>query len=169
MGRKYANPPLIEAACELKLPPDSKWDLTIPGMIYEKVKNDFPNRETRLAQEIEFVQTPQGMGQRLNVDQRAFFISQDGKVLSPNRVSSFGRRVALKPYPTWNGFKPKIEEVYAALGDIVKPKGLQRIGLRYINRIEVPSKSFRLDKYFEFRPFWGIWTSKEALKFLAWM
>jgi hypothetical protein len=61
VGRRYAAPPLIEAVCELRLTPDTQWDLTIPGMIYEKVKDDFPNREQRLAQEVEIEQGPQGM------------------------------------------------------------------------------------------------------------
>ena len=100
------------------------------------------------------VQTPQGMQQQLKVDQRAFFISEDGKSLI--QVGSHLLAVScLKPYPTWTGFKPKIEEAFVALDDIIKIKGLQRIGLRYINRIEVPSKSLHLEEYFEFRPFLG--------------
>jgi len=61
----------------------------------------------------------------------------------------------LKPYPTWNGFKPEIENAFDALCDIVDIKGLQRIGLRYINHIEIPRTSVNLEDYFEFRLFKG--------------
>lgn len=45
MGRKYRNPPLIEALCEFQFVPTQPWDLTIPGFFYEKVKNDFPAKQ----------------------------------------------------------------------------------------------------------------------------
>jgi uncharacterized protein (TIGR04255 family) len=135
-------------------------------MIYEKVKDDFPNREARLAQVVEFVQTPQGMQQQIGVDQRVLLISEDGKSLI--QVGSHLLAVScLKPYPTWNAFKPKIEKAYIALVDTAGIRGLQRIGLRYINRIEIPSKSVPMERYFEFRPFLGSGLPQEISDFVV--
>lgn len=39
--------------------------------------------------------------------------------------------------------------------EVTNPKGVQRIGLRYINRIEIPSRRIELEDFFEFRPFVG--------------
>ena len=40
-NHKICNPPIIEAICEFQLMPDSPWDLTIHGLIYETIKNTF--------------------------------------------------------------------------------------------------------------------------------
>lgn len=154
MSRKYRNPPIIEAVCEFRLPSDSKWDLTIPGLIYERVSSDFPNKEQRLVQEVEITQGPQGVQQQIRSSERVLFLTDNRKTLiqlGPHLLAVS----CLKPYPTWDGFKPKIEKAFSALTDTVDVKGLQRIGLRYINRIEIPGKPIRLEDYFEFYPFLG--------------
>ncbi len=155
MRKKYANPPLIEAVCEFRFTPDTPWDLTIPGLMYEKVGKEFPHKEQRLAQEIEILQTPQGVQQQTRTVERVLFLTNDRKIFiqaGPHLLAV----TCLKPYPTWNGFKPRVESAFRSLTEIIDIKGLQRIGLRYINHIEIPAHSINLlDEYFEFRPFLG--------------
>jgi uncharacterized protein (TIGR04255 family) len=155
MSRNYVNPPIIEAVCEFRLTPDSKWDLSIPGLIYEKVRKDFPNKEQRhFFQELEIVQSPQGLQQRIGMDERILFLTNDRKMFL--QVGSNLLAVnCLKPYAKWSGFKPRIENAFNMLKDTVDVKGLQRIGLRYINRIEIPTQLVKLEDYFEFHPFLG--------------
>jgi len=151
---KYANCPIAEAVCEFRLTSETKWDPTIPGFLYEKVKEQFPNKEQKLIQEISITQNAHGVRQRVQPSERAFFLATDRKtfmqvgphLLAVNR---------LKPYAGWEVFKPKIEDAFRALATVVETKGLQRIGLRYINRIEIPGHSVNLGEYFEFRPFRG--------------
>ena len=154
MGRKYANCPLVEAVCELRLTRDSKWDITIPGLIYEKIKDEFPNKEQRFVQEAELTKDSQGMQQQIRTSERAWFLSDDRKTfiqVGP-RLLAINR---LKPYLSWAEFRPGIEKAFMTLVETVDVKGVQRIGLRYINRIEIPGASVDLDDYFEFRPFLG--------------
>jgi uncharacterized protein (TIGR04255 family) len=152
MSRKYLNSPIIEAVCEFRLAPDSQWDLTVPGLVYEKVSKEFPSKEQRLVQEVELTQGPQGMQQQIRTSERALFLTDDRKVFI--QVGPYLLAVnCLKPYPTWYGFKPKIEKAFNALINTVDVKGLQRIGLRYINRIEISNQQVRLEDYFEFYPF----------------
>jgi len=61
----------------------------------------------------------------------------------------------LKPYPTWREFVPSIRKAFDAYRDVASPAGLRRIGLRYINRIEIPSPRIELEHYFQFRPLVG--------------
>lgn len=152
MSRKYVNSPIIEAVCEFRLTPDSKWDLTIPGLIYEKVSNEFPNKEPRLIQEVEITQGPQGIQQQIRTSERILFLTNDRKTfiqVGPHLLAVN----CLKPYPTWDGLKPMIEKAFRALINTIEVKGLQRIGLRYINRIEIPSLLVKLEDYFGFYPF----------------
>ena len=47
MQGTYANAPLLEAICELRFVPGAPWDWTIPGVLYERVKGEFPSKRTR--------------------------------------------------------------------------------------------------------------------------
>jgi uncharacterized protein (TIGR04255 family) len=44
MPKKYEKPPIIEAVCEFRFSGKSKWDLTIPGLIYDSVKDEYPQK-----------------------------------------------------------------------------------------------------------------------------
>lgn len=154
MGRKYANPPLVEAVCEFRFTPDTQWDMTIPGLVYEKLKDEFPRREQRLFQEIELIQGPDGLQRQIRTSERIVFLMEDRKTF----VQIGPRLLAincLAPYPTWAGFKPKIVKAFEALMDTTDVKGLQRVGLRYINLIEIPSSQIKLEDYFQFYLFLG--------------
>ncbi|QMS90513.1 hypothetical protein HUN01_24125 [Nostoc edaphicum CCNP1411] len=45
--RQYPNPPIEEAVCEFRFAPDPAWNLTIPGLFYEKIK-DFYTGEPQI-------------------------------------------------------------------------------------------------------------------------
>jgi len=155
MGKKYVSAPIIEALCEFQLPPDSKWDLTVPGLVYEKVSDEFPDKDQRLVQQqVGLAQTPEGLQQQIRTSERILLFSHDQKAfiqLGPHVMAVN----CLKPYPSWEEFRGWIEKAFAALAETVNIETFQRIGLRYINRIEIPGPSVDLDAYFEFRPFLG--------------
>ena len=155
VSRQYSNPPIIEAVCEFRFTTDTEWDLTIAGLVYDQVKNDFPNKEERAVREVTISGGPKGMEQQVRTTQRMVFLTTDKKTLiqvGPHLLAVN----RLKPYPSWDEFKPQIEKAFAALNHTLEQvRGLERIGLRYINRIEIPSKTVDLDQYFEFRPFLG--------------
>jgi len=154
MGRKYRNPPIIEAVCEFRLTPATKWDLAVPGLVYEKVQADFPKRERRSIRETQLVEGPEGLLQEVRVTEAAVFRSEKGNVFA-----QVGPRLlavnCIRPYVSWEDFKPSIERAFRALSETVAIERFARIGLLYVNRIEIPGGWADLDKYFEFRPFLG--------------
>jgi len=155
MSKAYANSPIVEAVCEFRFQEDPRWDLTIPGLAYEKLKDEFPDREQRLLQQTKVTSGPQGkVEQELLVEERVVFLSRD-----KNSFVQLGRGVlsihCLKPYPRWSGFAPKIERSLGILTGILGDPHIGRIGLRYVNRIEFPDSPVDLDAYFEFKPLLG--------------
>jgi uncharacterized protein (TIGR04255 family) len=168
MGKKYANPPVEEAVCEFRMIPETRWDLTVPGLLYERLKETFPQKEQRMIQEVELTQGPEGLQQQIRTNERLGFFTEDRKMLA-----QVGPRLlvvnALKPYPHWEGFKPRIEMVWRNLQETIEAQGLERIGLRYINRIELPAQSIELGDYFEFYPFVGKRLPQQMVSFLAGM
>ena len=166
MYEKYANPPVEEAVCEFKLTTDTPWDLTVPGLFYEEVRSVFPQREQRVIQELELAQGPQGLQQQLRTSDRVLLFTEDRKTLV-----QLGPRLlvinALKPYPGWQNFRSCIEMVWRSLQSVLEVRGLDRIGLRYLNRIELPDRNVELAEYFEFYPFIGKRLPQHTVSFIA--
>ncbi|GIX47870.1 MAG: TIGR04255 family protein [Candidatus Tectimicrobiota bacterium] len=167
MGRKYyRNPPIIEAVCDFRPTQDTQWDLTVPGLFYERVKDAFPHREQRVVQEFELTQGMQVLQQQIRSSERVLMFSEDRKTLI-----QLGPRLVviniLKPYNTWEGFKKYIEKAWSSLQEVVEVRGLERIGLRYINRIEFTTQDVNLKEYFEFYPFIGKRLPQELAFFIA--
>ena len=42
MKRRYREPPIKEAACHLQFAAGSPWDMTMPGLIYQEMRDRFP-------------------------------------------------------------------------------------------------------------------------------
>lgn len=165
MPKKYRNPPLIEAVIEFRIMPDSPWDLTIHGLIYEKIKKTFPHKEQRLIQEVDINQGPKGIEQEVRFSERSFFFTNDKRMfvqIGPHLLAIN----CLKPYPSWSEFRPRIEEAFNALVTSIDIKGFARIGHRAINRVEVSVLPLNLDDFFEFRPFLGTRLPQDMRSFI---
>lgn len=154
MGRRYNNPPIIEALCELRFEPSLPWDLAIPGLVYERVRDDFRKRRQVRAFETSVSASPEGLEQQVRTTDRIQFLREDERALiqvGPDLLAVNH----LKPYPTWQEFLPLIQTSFSAYCEAANPKGIRRIGLRYINRIEVPGPSIEMEDHFLFYPFVG--------------
>jgi len=152
MERKYNKTPIIEALCEFQFVPSQPWDITIPGRIYEKIKDDFPEKRQQVGLGIQFRPTEKGLEHKIeSVPPRMQFFSKEKTLLvqiGPDLLVVN----RLKPYSTWHQFRPEILKHLKIYQDIVTPKGFKRIGLRYINKINIKSMSIKLEDYFNLYP-----------------
>ncbi|MDI6802850.1 MAG: TIGR04255 family protein [Bacteroidota bacterium] len=152
MNRKYKNPPIVEALCEIQFISEKPWDLTIPGLFYEKVKELFPIREQQLGIGVLFKPTQTGIEHKIEqAPPRMQFFKTDRSALiqvAPDLLVIN----QLTHYPTWSKFKPTIIENLDIYNKIASPKSVKRIGLRYINKIIFAKESIELSEYFELFP-----------------
>lgn len=154
MGRTYTHPLIVEAVCEFRLSPETPWDLAVPGLRYETLRNRFPHRESRLLPELGIEQSPAGIRQEIRTSERILFFAKDRRTF----IQVGPRLIAvncLKPYPTWTQFKPIIAQTWQSLINTVAVKGIDRIGLRYINQINLAWSDVELSQFFQFYPFLG--------------
>ena len=152
MGRLYENPPVVEAICEFRFEPSQPWDWTIPGLVYDKVKSEFPRKRQRNVVEVEMQAEQHHVAQRvkggvaqmqfLRDDERAL-IQVGPDLLTVNH---------LKPYPKWSIYQAMIVNALQVYRQVANPRGLERIGLRYINRMEVPGPAFEIEDYIQAVP-----------------
>ncbi len=152
MGRIYENPPLIEAICEFRFKPSQAWDWTIPGLVFDKIKADFPKKRQQNIMEMQFQVASQELSHELKSGvARMQFLREDERALiqvGPDLLAVN----QLKPYPTWKVFKSMIENALRVYGQVANPAGFQRIGLRYINRIETPEPQVQIEDYLLAQP-----------------
>jgi uncharacterized protein (TIGR04255 family) len=150
--KTYENPPVIEALCEFQFDPIQPWDWTIPGLVYDKVKNHFPKKRQANVLNVELEPQEKGVAQRVKGGvARMQFLREDETALiqvGPDLLVVN----QLKPYPAWVVFKKLILDSLQTYWDIVHPRGFRRIELRYINRIETSEGSVDLDRYFTVAP-----------------
>ena len=131
--KRYRNPPIVEAICEFQFMSEKPWDLTLHGLIYDRVKGTYPNKKQLQGLEFELRPTPAGFEQKmLSSQSRTQFFSADEQSLiqvGPDLLVVNRRR----PYSAWEDFKPRIREAFRVYDEIAKPKGFRRIGLRFLS------------------------------------
>ncbi len=154
MGRKYTNPPIIEVVCEFQFSPDSPWDATIPGLVYERIRGAFPKKlqETVLAVHVPTSNKPAVSGlPQLQPEERLRFLQPDERAFV-----QLGRHLLainhLAPYPSWERYLPLIEQAFHAYEVVAEPTGIHRIGLRYINQVPIREANFQVADYFTLYP-----------------
>ena len=166
MSGKYKTPPIIEAVCELRFSPDSPWDMAMPGLVYERVKEIFPIRRQKKVISVGASADERGLEQKFEISDRMQFWKEDQKALI-----QIGKNLLsinhLAPYPSWDEFFRLIKLSYEAYRKVVNPKNIHRIGLRYINRIEFSSSVLELSDYFEFYPYVGSKLPKDYSAFIV--
>jgi len=158
MPRKYDNPPLIEALCEFRFLGEQAWDWTIPGILYEKIKADYPEKRQEGVLEVPVRPTPEAVLVELKtgISKMQFFradrsalVQVGPDLLAVNAVPQGTEHL----YPGWPAFKPEALKHLATYRAIANPRTLTRVGVRYINRVAVPTgEKFSLGRYFRVLP-----------------
>ncbi len=154
MGKMYKRSPIVEAVCEFQFEEGSPWDLTIPGRIYEKVRNTFPILRQSERVTVSVLGNPEEFGPQFGTLSLMQFLRKDEQALVQVGTHLLSVSV-LKSYPSWPRFLSLIKRGFNTYRDIAAPKGIRRIGLRYINHIDIPGHDIKLEDYLEFRPYIG--------------
>lgn len=153
MPRRYGKPPITQAICEFQFVSDKVWDWTIPGLIYPKISGEFPIKQQEQAFELSL--TPQV--QRPPVQQfstalsKMQFLKNDKSAIVQIGPDLLGINVQT-PYPGWPNFLKLISEQLQIYLDTASPKGFKRIGVRYINNIQIKADTIETTKYFQYYP-----------------
>lgn len=150
--RKYRRPPIVEALCELYFE-GSEWDDTVPGRFYEQIKTDFPIKRQREIQEAQVMLSTAGEASAgvKRLPPWMQFVASD-----ENRLIQIGQDVLvinqLRPYPHFEEWEPLIYSSLETYRRLANPKGIARLGLRYINRVVIPHTKFLMEDYFTVYP-----------------
>lgn len=149
----FRNSPITEAIFDIRVSLPSETTLEDLEEFQKEVKTDFPNKEPRIS-----------LTGSLNIEAITEAIplssSRDGWIL----VSGDSKRIAqtrldgftfsrLKPYENWNKFYSEAYKLWQNYAKTACPQKINRVALRYINRIEIPfSEPLNLKDYIRTTP-----------------
>jgi len=153
MGETLKRPLLVEALCEFIFAANSSWDWTIPGQLYARIGDEFSERVQLQGLHLEVQTSPasrpvaavQSGPERLQLKRAngSAMVQVGEHLLAVNH---------LRPYPRWEDFRALIVRVLREYQAIVGVGDLHRIGLRYINQIELPLSGFNLQDFITLDP-----------------
>lgn len=150
----YRNPPIIEAVCEFRFSSDTPWDDNISDTLFNSIKDDFPIQESRQNARIKVKSTGKQIEPEIVIADKSIFLSRDRK-----NVIQIGPRLiaisCLKPYQSWEKFQPNIKYAFEIICKITDIKGINRIALLYIDKIDLPADQIDIEEYFKFYPCLG--------------
>lgn len=150
-SKKYLKPPLVEAVFELFYR-TTEWSPVIPGIFYNEIKDKFPNINTNQSG-FGIVLDPRGIKIGGGNNELTQYKSQDNQTLVQlsNNLLTVNK---LPEYESWESYKETIEDTLKAFRKIYKKVEINRIGLRFINKIDIgDSHSFtNFKKYFDVYP-----------------
>ena len=167
MRQQYQNPPIREVVCEFRFLEDGRWDGAAPGLVYSALRAEFPRR---WADETPGASAPPGAGSSNLIPPG---LQQVELRIGPQEALRFWResdeagyfivgpyRLAVrhfKPYPSWENMREIIGKGVQAYRDVLEPTQVQRIGLRFINAIDLSpfDGPLQVEEFFDFYPFVG--------------
>lgn len=160
MREKLINSPIREVVFEIVFKKDLKLDSTIPGLLFEEIQEKFPNKKNVVEGKIEFKFDSKEKEPIKNISQQEIpqFLTSNGSIfviIKKDRISIHH----LKKYTSWENYYDLMKFVYNKLIAVVKKSmsidlnkdQILRLGLRYINNIEIPSEDFKVEDYFNYK------------------
>ncbi|MEA1979662.1 MAG: TIGR04255 family protein [candidate division Zixibacteria bacterium] len=151
MKRKYRKSPIIEAVCEFRFDDEKEWDLTAPGLIYNQIKREFPNKRQKQQYDLQIGRPKDEIAHKIEKSGITQFVSND-----ENNLIQLGEHFitinTFSPYNGWDNYLPKIDIGLQSYFEIINPTKIKRIGLRYINKLPFEKSTVELKDYFQFYP-----------------
>lgn len=146
---KYAKPPIIDATIEARFEP--RLPEKLMRRFIEKAKTRYAQIDEQVEMQFTFgADTPQSFSQEFA---GARFLSADGTellVISKNSLAVS----CYPPYAGWSALKARADAELEHLRTLAPDRRFVRLGVRYINRIDVPmvDAQFSPEPYFTFYP-----------------
>jgi uncharacterized protein (TIGR04255 family) len=152
MGEKLKSQPLVEALCEFQFELTGGNELTLPGLFYAAVRDEFPVQTSM--DEVSFqigASEIGGMGQVVKSQRLQLKRQDDSAMLQIGQSRLIVNQ--LQPYESWDKFRVMISEAFTKYVELCGEFTLKQVGLRYINHIKpAATEGFSIDDFLVILP-----------------
>jgi uncharacterized protein (TIGR04255 family) len=149
---QYSKAPITEAVIDIQTqaPSETKPDI-FDALAKAEVKN-YPLKSGILQGSIQLQVGPGAQGSLSSQKFLGVRISgPDQKQLIQLRVNGFTFS-RLHPYQGWHNFQPEAQRLWNLYRESIKPERINRVAVRFINRLDLPIDTNNLDNYVTMLP-----------------
>jgi uncharacterized protein (TIGR04255 family) len=152
-----AKAPIIEAVIDIRARVDVPWDVEDIESRLEPLLSDYPNRSKIGSSTLTAELQPPSDGGHAPVLIAAQEYhgwlgiradSGDGHLIASFTRDGFALS-RLAPYQSWDVFREEALRLWKVFCQIANPPGIQRMGVRFINRLNVPVHDLVFSDYFQ--------------------
>lgn len=148
-SRLYAKAPIVEALLNVRVEPREEFAREDLIRVYDNLKLSYPQIQDLTEQKITV--SSDGKETKTLIDKAYRYISDSQK--SSCVVENCGFTFSLlQPYTRWDMFREEAKSAWQIYRDVIKPKKIIRLALRYINRLDLPSPVNEIQDYLKYAP-----------------
>jgi uncharacterized protein (TIGR04255 family) len=140
-GKHLQNAPIIEAALDIRVRIPENVTIETLQKLHDRVRDRYPEQSKRMDVEAHIrSQAPFETIEEASFQAKSigfFFWSADKKQAIQARLDGFTFS-RLKDYENWESLREEASNLWRVYVDVVQPVSIQRVALRYINRMEFP-------------------------------
>lgn len=135
---KHKNPTLSEVVCELHL--DIPETDIIAGELFKVFQTEFPKMRTIQEYGVQLDANNDGITPKTLPPRQRFVFESQNNIKVQFFENIFVINI-LKPYPGWEEVKTQLVKYWKQAKEVIKPKAVNKVGLRYINSIGWTTKT----------------------------
>ncbi len=151
---RFANSPIVEAIFDIKVKLSDGFKVDDLLTFQKKVGEKYPNNKPQIELSGEFkleANLPLEI-QSVSNNVGFVFISNDETKFAQVKLDGFTFS-QIKPYQNWENFYEEAYKLWQFYTEIAVPKAINRVSLRYINRILIPlEERIQLQDYMKILP-----------------
>lgn len=152
--RRYRDAPVAEAIARMHWSSEWAWDITTPGLLYERLRGIYPAPpQIRNSMQADFNGSDISMdsiGSTVAIrpgPQQIMFRNDAGDrlcMISSSDISVHG----LPPYEGWENLEDRLFSAFDLIQDMSGVgESFSQLSLRYINNVQIPESPLRFDDY----------------------
>lgn len=135
---RFRNAPIVEALLDIHVSFSSPINLDQLARFHEPIRDRYPIRQEQVLWEMQFAGQGGAIQQAVKSQPRGLmFKSEDGRRIVQARRDGFTFNW-LKPYDRWEALRDESRPLWEHYVEMFHPARITRLGLRYINRLELP-------------------------------
>ncbi|MBA2395332.1 MAG: TIGR04255 family protein [Ktedonobacteraceae bacterium] len=146
----YPNPTITEAVCDIRfrLSSEKEWRPSFPGELFKHIQNEYPEMEPVLEMGLQFEFGPLGAGTKFVPQRQKVRFKHDTRPLILQLAEDSLSISTLSPYQGWETMRHDVLAAWQRVEEVLQPEEINRIGLRYINRINKETAQERPSAWF---------------------
>ena len=146
----YPNPTITEAVCDIhfRLSQEKVWRPSFPGELFKHIQNEYPEMEPVLEMGLQFEFGPLGTGTKFVPQRQKVRFKHGTRPLILQLAEDSLSISTLSPYQGWETMRHDVLAAWQRVEEVLQPEVINRIGLRYINRINKETAQDRPSTWF---------------------